>query len=319
MTTHQRVAASLHSPTDVHQLRPQYSTQELLQQSEQAIQDGLNYLVQNQNTDGSWGSHDPQIANLANFGFQLRNAGSQDAVRTACTAICAEAFLNQPNLTPQQQAALDKAIAELIKIRKFAFHPGESFNTWGYGYKLAFLVALHRSPQGEQLQDEIKQSAQACVNSLLKFQQHNGGWHYYSGALNNAGSMSFNTAFFGLSLYRARQMGLVVPDGMIDDAIKIVDRQRAVDGSLNYDSRFMTDGQHVLQNLGSGSRTISCTVALHEMGIYNEPELIQAMTIFDNSENYLESGRKLIQPHSAVHQNLRIFLLFWLQLRHGGC
>ena len=39
---------------DVHQLRPTLSTDELFEKSEQAIQDGLNYLVASQNDDGSW-------------------------------------------------------------------------------------------------------------------------------------------------------------------------------------------------------------------------------------------------------------------------
>lgn len=310
-TTGETPAASSQSPArDVHKLRPPHSTEVLVEKSKQAIQDGLNYLVKTQNEDGSWGSHDPKVANLADFGFRLRNRGSQDAVRTACTAICAEAFLKQENRTPEQQAALDKAIAELLKVRKFAFHQGESFNTWGYGYKLAFLVALHDSPESKKYVDRITAAAQSCVDGLLKFQQHNGGWHYYSGAMHNAGSMSFNTSFFAWSLQRAKQMGLKVPDGMVGDAAKVVERQRVADGSFHYDSRFFNSGQSALMNLGSGARTISNTVALYEIGHYSQQDLLAGMQVFDNGENYLEMGRKRIIPHSVVHQISGYFFFF---------
>ncbi len=295
---------------DVHKLRPQFPTDQLIKKSEQAIQDGLNFLVKTQNKDGSWGSHDPKMAVLLNFGFQTKNRGSQDAVRTACTAICAEALLYQEELTPPQQNALDKAIEELLKVRKFAFHPGESFNTWGYGYKLGFLVQLQLTDTKGKYADRIKPAAQSCVDGLLKYQQHTGGWGYYAGVLQDFDSMSFNTAFFGLSLYRAKDMDLSIPEGMIIDAAKTVERQQAPDGSFVYSSSHEKRASSILANLGSGSRTIASALALFDMGIKNKKALLQAMKIFDNGENYLEQGRKLIRPHSAVHQISGYFFFF---------
>ncbi|MEM8681416.1 MAG: hypothetical protein AAGF97_18885, partial [Planctomycetota bacterium] len=50
--------------------------------------------------------------------------------------------------------------------------------------------------------------------------------------------------------------------------------------------------------------------ALHELGSASSPDLARSLEIFDNGENYLESGRKLIQPHSAVHQISGYFFFF---------
>ncbi len=295
---------------DIHQLRPPFATARLIEKSEAAIQNGLNFLVESQNKDGSWGSHDPQIAGLANFGFRTVNRGSQDAVRIACTAICAEALLDQPNLTPPQEEALQRAVQQLLTVRKFAYHPGESFNTWGYGYQLGFLVRLNETSLDENDHQRIFPAAQACVDGLLRFQQHGGGWGYYAGVMRDFESMSFNTAFFGLSLFRGQQMGLSVPEGMVVDATRAVQRQRAPDGSFLYSSRHQNQGQSVLMNLGSGSRTISSALAMYEMGLYDKAQLQQAMRIFSNGENYLEQGRKLIQPHSAVHAISGYFFFF---------
>lgn len=312
---HGAMAQELASPEprsrDVHGLRPQFPTDALLVKADKAIQNGLNFLVRTQNKDGSWGSHDPKVANLADFGFQLRHRGSQDAVRTACTAICAEALLNQADRTPEQQAALDLAIVDLTQTRKFAFHPGESFNTWGYGYKLGFLIRLAREPEGKKLEDEIRSAGQACVDGLLRFHQHNGGWSYYAGAMGDAGSMSFNTAFFGLTLAKAKEIGLEVPQGMVVDARRTVERQRAPNGSISYDSRFENSGPHILETLGSGARTISSTLALYHIGRYSQRDLVRAMQVFDVSENYLESGRKRIIPHRDAAHNISGYFFFF--------
>ena len=47
---------------------------------------------------------------------------------------------------------------------------------------------------------------------------------------------------------------------------------------------------------------MACALALHDAGAFEEAELIRSLEIFDEGENYLEDGRKLIQPHTAVHQ-----------------
>jgi hypothetical protein len=97
---------------------------------------------------------------------------------------------------------------------------------------------------------------------------------------------------------------------MVVDAARIVERQRAPDGSFVYSTGHEIRGSSVLANLGAGSRTISTALALFEMGIYDHDDLRQAITLFSNSENYLEQGRKLIQPHSAVHQISGYFFFF---------
>ncbi len=202
------------------------------------------------------------------------------------------------------------ATEELLKVRKFAYHPGESFCTWGYGYKLGFLIALSKSPEGEGLGERIETAAQSCIDGLLKYQQHEGGWGYYSGVMQGFESMSFNTAFFALSLKRGKEIGLLVPDGMVHDATKAVKRQRVPDGSFVYSSRHSMNAGTQLKNLGSGARTVSSALALYELGHHQREDLSRAMTVFNNSENYLESGRKLIVPHSAVHQISGYFFFF---------
>jgi len=111
-----QAADSKKTTRDIHKLRPQFPAEQLIEKSKKAIDDGLAFLVASQNKDGSWGSHHPRVTSLKDFGFKTGNRGSQDAVRTACTAICAEALLNQPELNATQKQVLEKAIGELLIV-----------------------------------------------------------------------------------------------------------------------------------------------------------------------------------------------------------
>lgn len=301
---------------DIHNLRPKFPTEELVKQSEEAIERGLQFLVKTQNKDGSWGSHDPDIPDLADFGFNLKNRGSQDGVRAACTSICAEAFLHQEKLTQPQQEAFEKAVADLLIVKKFTPHlragSGENFNTWGYGYKLGFLVQLLEDPKGEKFdRQKIIESAESCVDGLTKFQTNDGGWHYYSTQMLGSGSMSFNTSYISMCLQKAKTLGVKVPEGVVEDSASIVKRQRVPDGSFLYDSRFILQGRPQLETLGSGARTISNSYALYKMGYFSRKDLVVAMKIFDVGENYLEAGRKRLIPHrDAPHQISGYFFFF---------
>lgn len=262
---------------------------------------GIEYLLENQNPDGSFGSHDPVLAELADFGFQLKNRGSQDGVRIACTALSAQALLELRPRSKRAQAALDRAIEVLLDTDKIAYEPGEGFNTWGYGYKLEFLGQLLRAPEAKGREQRILAAARSCVAGLRKFQLHQGGWSYYAGVLNDFESMSFNTAVFVMALHRMKDEDVGVVPGMVEDAAAIVEAQRVPDGSYLYSSSHIGRGGSILMNLGAGGRAAVCELAMHQVGRSDEDQLARAIDVFRAGENYLEKGRKLIIPHSAPH------------------
>ena len=295
---------------DPHRLAPPIERDELVPRAREARARGFAFLVASQNADGSWGSHDPKVASLSDFGFQLRNRGSQDAVRLACTAICATALLDKgKGRSEAEDEALAKAIAALLGVEKFAYHLGEAFNTWGYGYKLDFLTHYLHTPEGRARREEIEPAAKVCIEGLLRFQQADGGWNYYAGPSKGGESMSFNTANFAIALMRARDLGLAVPKGCAEDAVKLLRRMRTVKGGFIYDASFLQEARSV-NELSAGSRTVACVLALHDAGVYDLADLRRGLEVFDEGENYLEDGRKLIQPHTAVHQISGYFFFY---------
>lgn len=295
---------------DIHGLRSPYTSEQLVNMAHEARQKGFQYLIETQNPDGSWGSHDPTIPYLKDFGFSMLNLGAQQALTAACTALCAQAYLEMDELTPPQEESFQKAVDFLLRGEKIAFKPGESFNIWGYAYKLDFLGRLLENRRGEGFHEEIKKAAQVCIEGLMKYQLHEGGWGYYASQMHNFESMSFTTAVIVSALNRVRRLGLDVPQAVVNDGAQIVLRQRAGDGSFIYSSSHVGSGGSALMNLGAGSRTVCCALALYETKNYKNEDLELSMRIFDNGENYLESGRKLIQPHAAVHAISGYFFFF---------
>ena len=295
---------------DVHHLAPTLGTEELLAKAVQARKAGLDFLVRTQNKDGSWGSHDPVIANLKDFGFSTSNPGSNDAVRLACTAICAQALMETPNRTPPQQAALNKAQEALLDTAKFAYHKNENFNIWGYCYKLDFLTSWLARDDSKPFRERIRAAAMVCINGAIRYQQHEGGWGYYASPNNDFDSMSFTTANFIIGLQRAKELGLPVKDGLIEDATEILSQMRVPDGSFVYSSGHRRRPTSMLAKLGSGSRTVVAALGLHAVGRLDQKDIKTSLDVFQEGENYLEDGRKLITPHTAAHQISGYFFFY---------
>ena len=290
-------------------LAPKIRGKELVAKSKAAIQSGFQHLAKTQNSDGSWGSHDPALTNLKNFGFGTANRGSQDGVRSACTAICALAYLRMAERTKAQEAVYQKALEALLSTDRFAYEKGEAFNTWGYGYKLLFLAEFLERTKDEKLRARAKKAAAVCVRGLKRFQLVDGGWNYYAGPLLGGESMSFNTGNFIVALTRAKKQGVDVPQGMIGDAVKLVKRMRTVRGGFVYDARFLLHAGSV-NELSAAARAAACEEGLAAAGVSSRKHIDRTRLVWAEGENWLEDGRKLITPHSAIHQISGYFFFY---------
>ncbi|HVS19544.1 MAG TPA: hypothetical protein VMT18_13140, partial [Planctomycetota bacterium] len=109
--------------------RPDLSVDEL-------VDEAVRWLVENQNADGSWGSHhSPRpIEVLASV------PGSQEAFRVATTALCVSALQECPRAGDAGAKAVERATDFLLEHWNVKRQSGlEHYNVWAFGYSLQAL------------------------------------------------------------------------------------------------------------------------------------------------------------------------------------
>ena len=292
--------AKAHAPVDAARVRA-------------AIRRGTAFLCRSQNEDGSWGSHDPVVADSAQLGFSMLNFGCHDGVRTGCTAICAKALLRLPERTAAEEAALRRAVRVLLATRNLAYDPGNAFNVWGYAYNLDFLTALQRDPFGKPYRKEIRAAVPDLVRGLRRMQVAEGGWAYYTSVMMEGSSISFITATVLLGLLEARDEGFEVPEGMIADAGKILKTMVLPNKNVIYGTYLKYAGGHYVEDLGHGGRTQVAGLALHRFdGSFTGADLAdRSMDYFKNVDYVAEIGNKRIIPHRDAPHNISGYFLYY--------
>jgi hypothetical protein len=292
---------------------PPPSKETLAKNAHAAIRRGLDFLHKTQTADGAWGSHDPVVVDSAQLGFGILDAGSHDGVRTACTSICAKAILGYPRRTKEDMAMLDKALDHVLKHLRLAYDPGNAFNCWGYAFNLDFLITLYRHEAGKPYHDKLKESIPVLIEGLKKMQAAEGGWAYYTSVMMEGSSISFISASILLSLLEAKEAGFEVPNGMIEDAGKILKTMRLPNRSYIYGTYLQYNGQHHLEELSSGGRTQVCGLAQHRFdgSVTREDLMDRSKDYFQNIDYVEKIGNKRIIPHRDAPQNISGYFLYY--------
>ena len=167
---------------------------ELTPDAERAIQKGLEWLIQNQNGDGSWGT----------------------SYKTASTALGLMAFMVKgyfPDRPPYGDP-LSKAVNYLLS--QASAHRGY-MGTSMYEHGLATLALSE--VWGMSHSDDIRDALKSAVDVILRSQNPAGGWRYQP--VPNDADISV-TVMQIVALASAREAGIFVPDTVIQKAIDYV-------------------------------------------------------------------------------------------------
>ncbi|MEW6744298.1 MAG: hypothetical protein AB1486_16210 [Planctomycetota bacterium] len=279
----------------------------------QAIRRGFEFLRKTQAKDGAWGSHDPVVIDSSQLGFGMLEFGSHDGVRTACTGICAKALLLYPLRTKEDDAALHQAIKNLLANWKLAYDPGNAFNVWGYAFNLDFLTTLYNHSLGKPYRKELEEVVPKVIGGLKKMQVAEGGWAYYTSVMMEGASISFTTASILLPLMRAKHLGFEVPEGMIADAGNIIKTQQLPSKNFIYGTYLKYTGDHHLEDLSCGGRTLVCGLAVHLFDkSFTRADLIDRHEHYFKNIDYVEKiGNKRIIPHRDAPQNISGYFLYY--------
>jgi hypothetical protein len=277
------------------------------QRLEQAIRRGLDFLLEDQRSDGSWGS----ATRTKGLNIYAPIPGAHQAFRAAVTSLCLSALIESGDQRPEVQQAIDRGSVwlsqQLPHVRRA--EPTAIYNVWTHAYSIQSLANLHRHYADQpQLQARMIGLMQQQVQMLTRYEGIDGGWGYYDfGAQTqrpNAEPTSFTTATALIALHEAQQLGVTVPQPLVQRAIASLLRQRKPDYSYYYSDNGPVNNRpmwEINRPGGSLGRSQSCNLALRLWGDKSISD--QVLTVWLDrlfARNlWLDMGRKRPIPHES--------------------
>jgi len=211
-----------------------------------AIENGLNYLVDQQNDDGSFG-----------VGHYSRNV--------AVCSLCAMAMLangSAPGRGPFGEA-LDRTIAFVLgSVQESGFINQKQFTSrgpmYGHGFATLMLAEVYGMSRAAGLRGKLVDAVKLIVAS----QNDEGGWRYQPRQEDADISV---TVCQIMALRAARNAGLYVPNETVDRAVAYVRQCQNPDGGFAYFADQPSDSAF--------PRSAAGIVALNSAGIYEGDEI----------------------------------------------
>ena len=278
-----------------------------------AIRKGLDYLLQQQNKDGSWGG-----TKNATMTSGFANPATYRAWQIGTTGLVTRSLL-ELGLLDEHRQAVERGL-EFLMANANPVRPAEwdVDNNWAliYGLDGVARALQHPDYQGER-GEKLRVAGQTMVAGLKKYQSPRGGWGYYSSSAANwrpDWATSFTSAAALLSLIEARAAGLEVDDKVYDTAVKAVERTRLPNGAYDYEVSAVPRHlrlESINQVKGSLGRIQVCNLALHRAGRdVSTEDLVWGLEQFVKHHKFLDVARNKPIPHEAYYANAAYFYLF---------
>jgi len=271
-----------------------------------SIDRGVQFLLANQNPDGSWGT----ARQTKDLNIYAPVPGAHHAFRTATTALCISALIEtgDPN-TPQVQSAIERSENWLFEnLPRLRRANGDAlYNVWGHAYSIQALVRMQRRlPNDEARMARIKELIDLQFDLLDRYESVDGGWGYYDFRLESkkpaTDSISFTTATILFAFREAQDAGHAPPQKLVDRGVAAIKRQLKPDYTYLYGEYLKYRPMHgVNQPGGSLGRSNACNLALRS---YDDPKITDAvmkgcLDRLISRNGWLDMGRKRPIPHES--------------------
>jgi len=275
-----------------------------------AIHRGVQFLLDDQRPDGSWGSPE----NTKGLNIYAPPPGAHDGFRTGVTGLAIMALVEaEHKVAEDQRAAVTLAIdrgehwlfERVPRLRRAT--PDALYNTWGHAYALQALVRLYDRAAGDpDRQARLKRLAATQADMLRRYSFLAGGWGYYDMVAGTQipgdSSNSFTTATCLIALREAKAIGVDFPERLIAKAIASIHRQQYPDFTYAY-GEYLELAPMFLINRPGGSlgRSQVCNLALR---LYGDQRVTDDVikTWLDRliaRNGWLSIGRKRPIPHES--------------------
>jgi hypothetical protein len=205
--------------------------------------------------------------------------------------------------------ALDRAEAWLFehlpKVRRAT--PDAIYNTWGHAYSLQALVRMYgRKPRNPERQEKILKLIREQVELLDRYEVIDGGWCYYDMNAEtkkpSGSSICFVSATVLVAFHEARQIGVEIPDRLIERAMESIRRQRKPDFSYCYGEYLKYQPMYSINRPGGSlGRSQACNVAMRLWGdqAVTDTVLTAWLDRLFARNPWLGMGRKRPIPHES--------------------
>lgn len=282
-----------------------------------AITRGIDFLLRDQNSDGSWGG--PQDSITTWSGEVWASAETFRAWQVATTGLCVAALL-EAGKSDESGLAADRAVKYLVDNANVKrANEWDTMNSWAYIYGLQGLAVAYGHPRYAQspLRSEIADTVPKYLHDLSRFQSINGGWGYLEFDLPRTRrpqwATSFMTAAAVVAMEFAKRQGFDVDQEVVDRAVRIVNRCRLPNGAYTYRVRDVPNlhSEYIDQVKGSLSRIQVCQSALMLAGqeIPLEDRRF-GLAHFFQDHKFLEIAMHRPVPHEAFYYNSGYFYMF---------
>ena len=233
----------------------------------ESIRHGIDFLIQDQNPNGSWGS----ATQTKGLNIYAPIPGAHYAFRAACTALCVSAMIESGDTRPEVIHAIERGetwlMANLSHVRQSSADC--TYNTWTYPYAIQALVRMYPRVDDAKRQERIRDLIKQQVEMLDRYECLNGGWNYYNQdhpitQHPNGSAMSFVAATGLVALAEARDLGIDPPEKMIETTMESIRRQRYPDFCYAYGEYIKHLPMRGINRVpGSAGRSQACNIAMY--------------------------------------------------------
>ena len=275
---------------------------------EQSIQRGVAFLIEDQNSNGSWGS--PTRTKALNIYAPV--PGAHHAFRTATTALCVSALIETGSTDPKVMKALQRGEQWLLEnLPRLRRATGDAiYNVWGHAYSIQSLVRMHkRHADDKALQVKITDLIKLQYEKLTKYASVDGGWGYYDFRYEarqpTSSSISFVNGTVLIAFAEAKEIGVPPPERVVKRAIAALLRQQKPDFTYLYGEYLQYQPMRGINRPGGSlGRSQCCNCALRYWGDQKITDNVVKNWLYRLyvRNGWLDIGRKRPVPHESWMQ-----------------